>query len=154
MAFYFALDRSYQSGHYKHTNARARGLYCLEISLGECHTLRADDPARLNSSGCLNVEKGRVPCQHGYRYDDAVPDPFWSLVSENDWVCDRAHYGPTILQVQAVGIVLTTSLCLQPSDTWGRMPIIYITNALFILSREGMGFVNGPLFNISCYKVI
>ena len=77
----------------------------------------------------------RANCQHGYRYDDDTADPFWSLVLENDWVCDRAGYGPAILQAQAVGIVITTSLCLQPSDTWGRMPIVYVTNTLFILSR-------------------
>ena len=40
-----------------------------------------------------------------------------------------------------MGIVITTSLFLQPSDTWGRMPIVYVTNTLFILSRIAMLFV-------------
>ena len=30
------------------------------LSGGECHALRTEDPAHLNSSGCLNVDKDKV----------------------------------------------------------------------------------------------
>ena len=55
------------------------------------------DSQHISDFHCITV---KVDCQHGYSYDESTPDPFWSLVVENDWVCDRAHYGSTILQVQ------------------------------------------------------
>ena len=30
------------------------------LSGGECHALRTEDPAHLNSSGCLNVDEDKV----------------------------------------------------------------------------------------------
>ena len=82
-----------------------------------------------------------MSCEHGYLFDADIDDPFWSWTSENEWVCDQASFGPNILMAQSVGIVISTFIWLQPSDTWGRLPVLHITNFLFLASRVAMFFI-------------
>jgi MFS family permease len=42
---------------------------------------------------------------------------------------------------QSIGIIISTLVFLQPSDTWGRLPVMHVTNILFLASRVIMLFV-------------
>ena len=59
----------------------------------------------------------QTQCTNGYVHSMAESDAFWSLTAENDWVCDKAEYGPSILTSQSIGMILAGILFMQLSDT-------------------------------------
>ena len=61
----------------------------------------------------------QVDCQHGYKHQrpNDADDFFWSLSSENDWVCQNSDVGSQVLTAQGVGIILNSVIFMQLSDS-------------------------------------
>jgi len=58
-----------------------------------------------------------------------------SLAVENLWLCDDKIKGAGVLTAFYLGQVINSLLFGQLCDTWGRKPVLHVTNLIFIIAR-------------------
>ncbi|XP_072936139.1 carcinine transporter-like [Epargyreus clarus] len=70
-----------------------------------------------------------VPCQNGWEFlfDDI---PYATVVSEREWVCDKAYLIPWAQTINFFGAIVGGFLCGTLADKYGRVPALVVANIL------------------------
>jgi len=76
-----------------------------------------------------------ITCTHGYEYDKTWYEE--TVVSKENWVCDRTLYVTNALSFNRFGEVVGTFIFGQMGDTLGRRPVFFMSIAVTIIGRVG-----------------
>lgn len=74
-----------------------------------------------------------IGCTNGFEYDKTWYDE--TVVSKEDWICDRALYVTNTFSFNRFGEVLGTFIFGQMGDTLGRRPVFFCGIVITILGR-------------------
>ncbi|TRY77763.1 hypothetical protein TCAL_10421 [Tigriopus californicus] len=113
--------------------------HVMECEMAEISTTNAEcmafgGMADFISNQCFH-ETNKISCPNGQFFNLSSSDAFHSLAVENDWVCDQADRGANLMMAQSIGSIINGLIVMQLSDSWGRKPVILLTNLLFIVTR-------------------
>ncbi|XP_045508777.1 carcinine transporter-like [Colias croceus] len=77
-----------------------------------------------------------VPCQNGWEFilDDI---PYSTVVSEREWVCDKASLVPWTQSISFLGSIVGGILCGTLADRYGRLPVLILSNISIALFFGG-----------------
>ncbi|KAJ6641583.1 Carcinine transporter [Pseudolycoriella hygida] len=79
------------------------------------------------------TESDNISCVHGYDYDKTWYER--TVVSDQDWICDKSLYQTNVFVWHRVGEVVGTFFFGQLGDTIGRRPVFYLSAGIIIVGR-------------------
>jgi len=83
-----------------------------------------------NTTNKIQTEAGLAACS-AWTYDTSE---FWdTAVTENNWVCQKAHYTPDLYTLAVVGLILGTFVFSAVADFFGRKTSFYVGTASVIV---------------------
>jgi len=83
-----------------------------------------------NTTHKIQTEAGLAACS-AWTYDTSE---FWdTAVTENNWVCQKAHYTPDLYTLAVVGLILGTFVFSAVADFFGRKTSFYVGTASVIV---------------------
>ncbi|CAK1541326.1 unnamed protein product [Leptosia nina] len=82
-----------------------------------------------------------VACRQGWEflYNDI---PYSTIVSEREWVCDKASYVPWAQSISFLGSIIGGILCGILGDRYGRVPVLVLSNTFGIIGNIATMFTN------------
>lgn len=81
-----------------------------------------------------------IGCTNGYEYDKTWYDE--TVVSKEDWICDRALYVTNTFSFNRFGEVVGTFIFGQMGDTLGRRPVFFSGIVITIMGRIAVLFTS------------
>ncbi|CAG4958225.1 unnamed protein product [Colias eurytheme] len=83
-----------------------------------------------------------VPCQNGWEF--ILEDiPYSTVVSEREWVCDKASLVPWTQSISFLGSIVGGILCGTLADRYGRLPVLILANAFGAIGNIASMFTSG-----------
>ncbi|CRK88958.1 CLUMA_CG002518, isoform A [Clunio marinus] len=79
------------------------------------------------------TEADKIECAYGYDYDKT-----WykrTVVSDEDWVCNKTLYQTNTFVFHRIGEIVGTFVFGQLGDTIGRKPVFYVSSVIIIVGR-------------------
>ncbi|XP_037963798.2 solute carrier family 22 member 3 isoform X1 [Plutella xylostella] len=83
-----------------------------------------------------------VKCRHGWEFQlDDIPYP--TIVSEREWVCDKANRVPWSQTISFIGTIVGGMIMGRIADKFGRLPALICANTLGFFGSLGTTFTDG-----------
>ncbi|XP_038208486.1 carcinine transporter-like [Zerene cesonia] len=122
----------------RHLSVPSTGDYdvdsCMVFDANWTHVLETLRPPETNTP--------LIPCQNGWEFifEDI---PYSTVVSEREWVCDKASLVPWAQSISFLGSIVGGILCGTLADRYGRLPVLILANALGVIGNIASMFTTG-----------
>uniref|UniRef100_A0A336MX72 CSON006225 protein n=1 Tax=Culicoides sonorensis TaxID=179676 RepID=A0A336MX72_CULSO len=103
-------------------------LRCKMYNISTSDLLQMDENTKKNLSN-----ENPISCINGYEYDKTWYEE--TVVSKENWICDRTLYVTKALSLNRFGEVIGTFIFGQMGDTLGRRPVFFAGIIITILGR-------------------